>query len=759
MDTFLLATQLRIPPQPHHALRRARLIDALERGIPDYKLVLISAPAGYGKTTLLAQWAQSSGFPVAWVSIGREDNDIERFLRCLLKAWEEVKPDVTQSKLDLLLGAIAPDSEAVLSAFINVATGIPDHMVFVLDDYHRIEDPSIHQALTFLLDHLPPSIHFVLAGRGEPPLPLARYRARHELLEFHAEDLQFLPEETADFFNRSMGLILSHDEVVRLQAQLEGWIAGLQLVALSRQRRLAGADKLVVSGKHRFIADFLSEDVLAPLTADLRQFLLQTSILDSLSGTLCDAVTGRQDSQQMLEMVERENLFLVPLDDSRQWFRYHRLFADFLYEELKQRHSDEVADLHRRAAGWYLEHDLPESAFHHAVEGSDAELVVQIFDRYGNAKLNGGEIRVVGRWVDSLPAEWYAAYPMLGLARVGFLAYSGAFEASIRCLDEVEQRLTPADSKDRRWQLARVTAVRCYFACIQNNLARAEAYADRALQELSEEDLNWRPGVYAALGDAYRRNARWEEAKTCYLKALTVTESPGLRFMSAHGFGALADLALRQGRLRDANGYWRKALAVIQERENWGRLELPVIGWVYIRLGELLYEWNERAEAWDHLSQGLERAELGGDVQALIAGYVVAGRLKLTEGDLEAAMEYLERARPLVERASFPDWTSRFERFQLDMWLAQDRLRAAVDWADEMLRSDALEGRPESEVAQLAIARVLIVKADAPAIERALALLQRLLQAAKQKDGRASRSRRWRFRHWLAGDAANRQVL
>jgi LuxR family maltose regulon positive regulatory protein len=205
--------------------------------------------------------------------------------------------------------------------------------------------------------------------------------------------------------------------------------------------------------------------------------------------------------------------------------------------------------------------------------------------------------------------------------------------------------------------------------------------------------------------------------------------------MSAHVFGALADLALRQGRLRDADGNWRKALAVIQEQENWGRLELPVVGWVYIRLGELLYDWNELTEAWDHLSRGLERAELGGDVRALIAGYLIAGRVKLTKGDIEAAAEYLERARPLVEKASFPDWTSRFERFQLEVWLKQDRLRAAVDWADAMLRSDALEARPDSEGAQLAIARALIVKGDRPSLERALVLVKGLLQTA-QAEGR-----------------------
>jgi LuxR family maltose regulon positive regulatory protein len=574
MDNSLLATKVRIPPQPQRVVRRGRLIDALERGIPHYKLVLLAAPAGYGKTTLLAQWAQSSGFSTAWLSISHEDNDIERFLRCLLSAWEELQPGIRETTLGLLLGTMSPDREAVLSAFINIANDLTEPMVFVLDDYHLIEDSSIHEALTFLLDHLPPTLHFVLAGRAEPPVPLARYRARQELLEFHADDLQFLQEETTDFLNRLMGLELSYDEVVKLQAQLEGWIAGLQLVALSRQRRLAGADNLVISGRHRFIADYLSEDVLAPLAAEMRQFLLQTSILDRLCGPLCDAIMGREGSQAMLEIVERENLFVVPLDDNGEWFRYHRLFAEFLYEELKRRHPDEVGDLHRRAARWYLAHNLPESAFHHAVEGDDVELVAQIIDRYCNAKLSSGEIRVVQRWVDSLPAEWYSVYPILGLARVGLLAFTGAFEASLRYLDEVEQRLTPAENENRRWQLARVTAVRCMMACIQNDLTGTETYADQALQELPEEDLNWRPGIYGALGDAYRQNGRWEKANECYLKAMAVTDSPGLRFMSAHVFGALADLALRQGHLREAAAYWKKALAIIQERENWGRLVL-----------------------------------------------------------------------------------------------------------------------------------------------------------------------------------------
>jgi LuxR family maltose regulon positive regulatory protein len=736
MDSFTLETKLRVPPQPHHVVPRPRLINSLEDALPFYKLILIAAPAGYGKTTFLAQWARSSRFPVAWLSLGEEDNDPERLFRYLMRAWEKVRPDIRESPLGTLLGAMSPDSEAVSSAFINVANNVPDNTAFVLDDYHLIEDPSIHKVLTFLVDHLPSKLHFVLAGRGEPPLPVARYRAHGEMLEFRANDLRFLPEETKNFLAR-MELDLAPEEIEPLQAQMEGWIAGLQLVALTLRQRLTEADKLVVSGRHRFIADYLSEDVLAPLPDNLRHFLLQTSILDRLCGPLCDVVTGKEGGQEMLELLERENLFLIPLDDSRTWFRYHRLFADFLHEALKRHHPDEVSDLHRRAARWYLEQDLSEQAFRHAVDGDDVELVIQILERYFPVKLLGGEIRVVEGWLDSLPEAWHSGYPMISLVRAGILLSIGQFDTCVRFLDEVEQRLGSTESADIRRQRARVTALRCYIACFQNDLARAEALADRALRGLPEEDLGFRPGVYGALGDTYRRNGRWEEAKESYLKLLDFTHAPVFRVEAVHVFGALADLELRQGRLRNAAGYWQEALAAIQKRENWGSYPLPLIGWVSIRMGELLYEWNELAEAWDHLSQGLERAELGGDVRAMIAGYLIAGRLKLTEGDIEAAAEYMERARPLVESAQFSHWISRFERFQLELWLAQDRLRAAVDWADEMLQADALEGRPESEVAKLAIARVLIVKGDGPSVKQALALLESLLQAA-EAEGRAS---------------------
>ena len=760
MQASALATKIQIPPQTHRVVRRAQLIDALEHGIPEHKLALISAPAGYGKTTLLAQWAHPSSFRVAWLSLDEEDNDPDRFFRYLLAAWETVHPGIRESPLGLLLGALEPDRDAVLSAFINVANDLPDHTVFVLDDVHLIEDMAIYEALTFLLDHLPPRLHFVLAGRDEPPLPLARYRARHELLELRTEDLQFRVDETTSFLNQLMGLDLAADAIVPLHTQLEGWVAGLQLVSLTLHRQ-SEVSPLVVSGRHRFIADYLGEDVLVHLSDETRRFLLQTSILDRLCGPLCDAVIEASGGQEMLESLERENLFLVPLDASREWFRYHRLFADFLRVELQRRHPDQVRELHRRAARWYLAHDLPDEAFPHAVAGDDLELGVRIFDRYANAKLQGGEYAVLQRWLDALPAPWYAAYPAFDLARAGLLAFSGAIDACMRCVDDVEQKLAHAGGDTARRQLAKVTAIRCAIACMQNDLTRAQAYADRALRDLPEDDLGFRPLLYGALGDSYRQHGRWDEAKAWYHKALDFPDAPVIRVESSHVFGALADLELRQGHLRDAAGLWSKALAAIQDRENWGRLPLPVIGWVYLRVGELQYERNELAEAWDHVSRGLERAELGGDVRALIAGYVIAGRLKLTEGDVKAAAEYLERARPLLAEAPFSDWTSRFERCQIDLWLAQDRLRAAVAWADEMLSTSALEARPESEVAQLALARVLIIKGDAPARDRALTLLTRLLQAAETEGRAGIQIEALALRalaHWQGGDRAGAMV-
>jgi LuxR family maltose regulon positive regulatory protein len=459
----------------------------------------------------------------------------------------------------------------------------------------------------------------------------------------------------------------------------------------------------------------------------------------------------------MLESLERDNLFIVPLDDQRVWFRYHQLFTAFLQDTLQRRYPEQLPDLHRRAAQWYLAHDLPDPAFQHAVKAQDAALAMVIVEKHFAAKLLGGEFGLLKRWLNAVPEAWLADYPMLGLIRAGVLLFTGSFEAASRSVDEVEHQLALARSDDQRWHQARVTALRCFIACFQSDLPLAEGYGGEALRNLPASDLAFRADILHALGDTYRAYGRWAEARACYLSVLDLGQAPAFEIRSAHVFGALADLELRQGRLRGSAAYWRQAQAHIEAPATWGHFPLPLVGWVYLRLSEVLYEWNELAEASAYLARGLERAELGDDIRATIAGYLLAARLSLTQGDLAAAAGYLERARPLVEQAPFPDWISRFERRQAELWLAQGHLRAATEWAKGMLSAGTLTSRPDNEDALLAVVRVLLAERSTRARAQALALLKDLLEAAGAIGRRGLEIEALALQaqaHWQRGDQA-----
>jgi LuxR family maltose regulon positive regulatory protein len=731
IPSSILRTKVEPPGPPRHPVARSRLQLALEQSVVHHRLTLVCAPAGYGKTTLLADWARTSRLPVAWVSLAAEDDAVERFLRGLVAAWETVQPGIVESAVGLLLGSSEPDLQAVLPAFAQAGEQSPHPVAFVLDDYHHLHHPDVHTAFGSILDRLPPQLHFVVASRGEPPLALARYRARGQLFELRAADLRFSPDECQDFLRQASVVPLSPSEAAALHAGTEGWIAGLQLASLALRQRMPGGQPLPpISGRQRFIADYLAEDVFDQLPPDRQMFLLQTSLLDRLCGPLCDMVVGAQGGQAMLEALERDNLFLLPLDDRREWYRYHPLFAEFLQEALHRRHPGRAASLHRSAAQWYLAHDLADPAFRHAVAAEAADLAVRIVERHFAAKLMGGDYSTLNRWLALLPGQWRADYPQFGFVQAAVLLFTGDLETSARCVDAIEARLAQARRSDAPQQQARVTALRCFMACFRQDLPLAEGYADEALRALAPDDLAFRADTYHALADTYRSHGRWETARAYYRRALALDQAPAHEIRSVHVNGGLADLELRQGHLRSSAAYWRRALDAIREPEAWGSFPLPLTGWVYIRLGEILYEWNDLAAAGEHVARGLARAELGGDVRALIAGRLLSGRLKLAAGDVPAAAEQLERARPLIENAAFPDWQNRFDQFQVDLWLAQGQRRAALAWAQASLKSGSLLARPESEGAGLALARALIVSGDLPAIARALDGLVSLAQAA-----------------------------
>lgn len=730
MDPTLLSTKLRSPPLSRRLVPRPGLLQTLERNVHDHKLTSIAAPAGYGKTTLLAQWANASQVPHCWLSLGQDENDPDRFFRYLFAAWSEQQPDLATHALGLLLGSAAPDRAAVLAAFINAAVSLPEHSVIILDEYHLIVEPAIHEAMAFLLDHAPPTLHFVLAGRSEPPLPLARYRARRELFELGVPELRLSNEESAALLTGLGRLDLTPNQVKLVNERCEGWVAGVQLASLTLRANRPPADLPLPSGRHRFIADYLSQEVLANAPLAVQAFLLQTSILDRVCAPLCDAVTGLGTSQEMLERLERENLFLTPLDPERNWFRLHPIFADFLQATLRQRQPDQLGGLHQRAAGWYLANDLPDDAYRHAVASGDVETVTQVIERYLFTLLLSGDFRGVQRWLDPLPPGWFAASPHLSILRSIYLAFSGAFESCIRGLDDIEHRLAGAPGATADWPLARVTAIRCLVACVHNDLPAAEHYGERALRQLPAGDVTIRAGVHHSLGDVNRQHGHWALAKSHYASVFDYASEPAGSIRAAHVYGAMADLDLRQGHLRDADRSWQQALAAVENPGVWGRLPLPVIGWIYLRIGELLYERNDLNAAWLHVRLGLARAELGGDIRALTVGYLLACRLKLTEGEPESAAASLELARPLVVQAPFPDEASRFERCQLDLWLAEDRLRAAAEWASTMLETDDLDARAGGDETWLTLAHVLIFTGASASRRQALAVLERVLRSA-----------------------------
>ena len=727
MQTSLMRSRLTVPPLPPTMLERGRLTGLLERAARSCKLTLIAAPAGYGKTSLAAQWARQTSLPVGWLSADTGDQDPERFVRYLFGAWASAQPDIESATPGVRLSGMTPDMGTVLAELANFATDSGSELAVVIDDVHVIENPDVFQALEFLLDHLPPSVRFVLTSRIEPPLPLARYRARQELAEIGASELRFTLDESRSLLRHTAGLALSDADIDPLHVRLEGWATGLQLVSLTL-RNDGRSPTGNITGRHRHIADYLRADVLARLPGDTRDFLLHTSILRRLTGSLCDAVTGSDHGQEMLERLERQNLFTVPLDDNREWYRYHPLFADVLHQELERRPTDVIADLHRRASTWHLRHEMPDPAFDHALAAEDLPLVMNVLERYGQVKLFTGQLRDLQGWLTALPDTWYDREPGIGLLQVAWLMFTGQFETAIHTLDKIDEVVSNPERMNRP-AMGRVSAIRCFIACETNAIDQAEHFAEIALDTLAATDDQFRGGVWGALGDVYRRNGRWSEAQDRYLRSLPHSNNPAGYVQSVNAYGALADLELRQGRLRAAHDYWRRALAVISDRHLWGTYPLPVIGWVHIRHGEILYEWNDLDAARDAAERGREHAALGGDPRAIIAGGILEARLRRANGDLDAAAEQLEAIRATVAEAQFADWIGEFERCEVELWLAQGKLRTAVTWTDEALTRDPAH-LPDQEPTLLAIARVLIVKGDAVSNEQALTMLQSLVGTA-----------------------------
>ena len=746
----ILATKLYIPLPRPNAVSRSRLIERLNEGLSSgRKLTLISASAGFGKTTLVSEWIASCGQPVAWLSLDEGDNDPTRFLTYLVAALQMIVANIGEGMAGALQSPQPPPIESILTALINEIITIPDNpstlpmfagqrFIFVLDDYHVIDSKPVDNALTFLIEHLPPQMHLVIATREDPPLPLARLRVRNQLTELRAFDLRFTPSEAAEFLNQAMGLNLSTENITALEARTEGWIAGLQLAALSMQGHGDAASFIKsFTGSHHFILDYLVEEVLQRQPEHVRNFLLQTAILDRLSSPLCDAVTGQEYGRGMLEALERGNLFVIPLDDQRQWYRYHHLFSEVLLAHALEEQPGQIPFVHKRASAWYEQNNLPAEAIRHALAARDFERAAGLIEKMYPAMDNSFQHTAWLGWVRKLPDEVVRVRPVLSVDYARALMDIGEFEAGKPWLLDAEQRLegsaeemVVADEEQFR-TLPGMIALGCSsLAQFQGDIEGAVKYAERALELSPEEDHINHAMAAVTLGTAYWDRGDLDGAQRALSVWMNYCQKAGNIIFAIVTGAYLAEIIVAQGRLREAERTYKQSIQLASTHDQ----VRHVTSNLYLGLGLLCHEQGDQQSAAQHLRKSGELGEQTALNDWPYRWRLAQARLKEAEGDLEAALDLVDEAKRLYVKTSVPDFHP-IDALKARVYLRQGRLSEALAWARERGLSvdDDLSYLDEFE--HITLARILIASHQndplAGSIHQAFALLERLLQAAE----------------------------
>ncbi|WP_372632639.1 LuxR C-terminal-related transcriptional regulator [Cohnella sp.] len=650
MSIPILSTKLFIPPPRPQAVRRDRLTDRLNEGLRR-KLTLISASAGFGKTTLAGQWLAGCDRPAAWLSLDEEDNDPARFLAYFVAALRTVSPNIGEGVLGVLQSPQLPPLEAIMTSLINDIFSLEASFIFVLDDYHAIEAEPIHRAIHFLIEQLPPGMHLVLSTRKAPGFPLAKLRARDQLTELRVPDLRFNRIEASLFLNRVMELELSPESVALLEARTEGWVAGLQLAALSSRGR-QDADGFVrdFTGNHPYIVDYLMEEVLQRQPEKVQKFLLVTSILERMCGSLCDAVLGMKegepDGQTVLRSLEQTNLFVVPLDDERRWYRYHHLFAELLQRRLRLAGGEE--ELHGRASVWYEDEGFELEAFRHAAAAGDVDRAARLIEGRGMPLIFRGAAVPVLDWLKSLPEPELSARPALGVLYASALLFVGRMaDAEPRLLD-AEAAMRAMDLGDRgRDLIGHIASIRATVAVAMHQADVIMEQSRRALDHLHPGNLPVRTATTWALGYAYQLRGDRAAAGRAYAEALAVSEKIGhyiIGVMSALGLGSVQEGA---NRLELAADTYRSVLRKV------GEAPLPAVCEAHLGLARISYQRNELDEAWRHWRAGARFAPLLENTDRELACELFLFRLKLAQDDEAGASAAVAKAELLAERHGF----------------------------------------------------------------------------------------------------------
>jgi ATP/maltotriose-dependent transcriptional regulator MalT len=736
-DGVLVQTKLHAPRRRQGLLRRSRLDERLApAAVPP--VVLVSAPAGFGKTTLLAQWAtqaDDSGLRTAWLSLDRRDSDPVVFWSYVIAALRKIDDELGTAALGTL--QFSPTGvDAVVGALVNDLAA-RDDIVLVLDDYHAIESIDVHESMQFFVDRLPPTVHLVVATRADPPWPLASLRARGDLLEIRAADLRFTPSEAEAYLNDAVGLGLTSQDIEVLEVRTEGWIAALQLAAISLRGRDDRSTFIAeFAGDDRFVVDYLADEVLNRQPADVRSFLLETSILTRLSAELCAAVTGRSEAGAILQSLERSNMFLVALDDRRHWYRYHHLFADVLRACLADERADAVPDLHRRASAWYAAHADDAEAVAHAMAAGDSDRAAQLIELAAPELRRRRQEKTLRQWLEALPADRLTDRPVLAISLAGARMATGDTAGVESLLDTVEAALgssTPPivfDEHEFAGLPAQVLVYRAALALLAGDMSATTAHATAALDLVAPTDQLRRGSASALLALAHWTSGDLDTAERLYTGAVRALIDAD-HLPDALGCSlALADIQIARGRLTDATRTLDAGLRLTAAHPG-----LRGAADMHIGLSEVLIERNDLDAATHHLQTSAELGDSAGLPQHAYRWRVTKARLCRARGDLEAGLALIDEAAPLYD-TDFSPPVRPVAAIRARVQLAQGELAAAATWIDDREIGIADELSYVHEYEHVTLARILIAQHAAghhtSRLDDAIALLDRLLVAAER---------------------------
>lgn len=686
MSVFLLPTKFYIPRLRENGVLRPRLTDILLAGVNrPGTFIMLSGPAGFGKSTLLGEFVTQLQQPVAWVSLDEGDNDPVRFWSYLITACQSVRPGVGESALELLKSSLPLPDDAVPSLLINDFSELDSDVVLVLDDYHAIQNGLLHKALSFLLDHLPNKLHIILSTRIDPPWPLARFRARNQLIEIRAKDLRFTTDEAASFLNQVMGLNLSADDVAILEKRTEGWIAGLQLAALSMTEHndTAGFMKSF-TGSHVYIADYLVEEVLQHQSESIQMFLFQTSILGRLNASLCEAVTGMQNGQAVLTALHRANIFVIPLDDTGLWFRFHHLFADLLQSRLRQiLPAEAIFTLHTRASQWYQQNGLVIEAVNHALAAQDFEAAADLIQKNASNVVIRGELTTLLQWIEALPEDVSRRHPQIILSKAWSLTLAGAQPQVETILREIEAQIELRDeTPDIRELRGNISVIRGYFAMLVGDYPRALNLTRSAQDLLPESSLQARSILPYTLGVAYRSQGEYEKARLAFAHLAQVSEVSNEFLIWATAETEVLNTLHAQGRLREAVETGRQVLLKMAEK---GVLLFGSLAKLEVALCDVLREQNKLDEASQRMTGILQRLKVWYMPTDRLFAYLTLTRIREAQGDFTGAFESLEIARQLRSAHPVLAALSRsVDIYEIRLLLATHDISAAARLMDEL---------------------------------------------------------------------------